>query len=827
MKSYFSKLPIGVKLPMSMILLVFATIALMAASSAVLTRNLIAQSASDSLAVTAGIHAQRVAGLIEGIDRDLRLQTRSQNVSVALTAFIDGYEALDKPEEVLRRAYITENPNPVGEKDKLVSADTGSSYGFIHNTFHTDLHRLQQEMGYYDVFLIDPDGNLVYSVFKEDDFATNLLTGQWAESGLAEVFRRAAELGPTDPTAFVDFAPYAPSKGAPASFIARPVFRQDGELLGVLAFQMPITRLTEIVSKASEGDAVLDGFILNAQGLMLTDTPLTPVEDTLSTAVDNEAVRKAIAGEIATFDGTGYTGASVFGSYVPIDFLGTRWIVGEQQDSTLVFAGMWGSLLMIAGISVAILLAGFVFAIVVARGVSGPIQRLTTSVIKVADGALAEDVPETERGDEIGALARATEVFRQNSLNMEKLNREQAAAQEKMEEMAKEQEVAAKRELQAVSERQEADLAATAAREKMMQDLGQSFGAVVQEAIDGKFSARVVADFADQTLIELAENMNLLMGAVDTGLHETGTTLARVAKGDLNVQMTGSFKGDFAHLQGNVNEMITALRTLVGEISESGATLSNSASELQDTSSVLSRQAEQNAASMEETSAALEELSASVKQVSGNMAEVSNDSKLARDTALNSETIAAEAAASMERIADGSKEIANVTGTINDIAFQINLLALNAGVEAARAGEAGRGFSVVASEVRGLAQRASEAAKEIATVIERSDLAVAEGVSKVAGAKSSLEDIAARVVSISDNVDTVNMAISEQSAGIADITTTLVQIDGNAQRQAAAFEELTASSHLLAGEAKELIKSTAQFEVSTDAGTGGRMIAAE
>jgi methyl-accepting chemotaxis protein len=819
-------MPIGVKLPISMTLLVIVTIVLMAVSSAWLTRGLVSEAANSQLTTSAELKAHRVEELLKGIDRDLRLTAGSGFTIAAVTALTDGYESLENAEEVLRRVYITENPHPLGEKDQLVSADTGSSYGFIHNIYHPNFDRLQDEMEYYDIFLFDMRGDLVYSVFKENDFATNMLTGEWADSGLGEVFRQAVELGPNDPSAFVDFAPYAPSAGAPASFIGRPIFNAKGDKVGVLAYQMPIGRLSEIAGSLSTVLEGADGFVLRDDGLMITDAPMSDVNDSLVTRIDNAAARGAAAGQASHFEGAAYGGQDVMGHYVPIDFHGARWIVAMQQDSAVIFAGMRSSILTIAGISLLILLGVLAVSILFSRSLSLPLQRLTQTVAKVADGKLNEEVPETTRGDEIGKLARATEVFRQNSLNMETMNAEQAQAQEKMKELAAESEKAAAREIELAKERQEADRAAADAREKMMHDLGVSFGAVVQDAIDGKFSARVVADFADQTLIELAENINLLMGAVDQGLTETGTTLARVANGDLNAQMSGSFKGAFAGLQGNVNEMVTSLRTLVGEISESGSTLSNSASELQDTSSVLSRQAEQNAASMEETSAALEELSASIKQVSGNMADVSNDTKKARETALDSEVIAAEAASSMERIADGSKEIANVTGTINDIAFQINLLALNAGVEAARAGEAGRGFSVVASEVRGLAQRASEAAKEIGTVIERSDQAVAEGVAKVAGAKSSLEDISARVVSISENVDTVNMAISEQSAGIADITSTLVQIDGNAQRQAASFEELTASSHLLAGEAKDLIKSTAQFQVD-EAGRGGTMIAAE
>ena len=120
---------------------------------------------------------------------------------------------------------------------------------------------------------------------------------------------------------------------------------------------------------------------------------------------------------------------------------------------------------------------------------------------------------------------------------------------------------------------------------------------------------------------------------------------------------------------------------------------------------------------------------------------------------------------------------------------------------------------MVASEVRLLAQRASEAAKEISHVLNESDVAVSEGVANVSNAKTALEGIAASVVRISESVEEVTRAVSEQSLGIQEISSAMAQVDGNTQKQAAAFEELTASSHLLAAKAGDLKNSTSQFQV--------------
>jgi methyl-accepting chemotaxis protein len=148
----------------------------------------------------------------------------------------------------LQRVYITENPHPTGEKDKLYDAKTGSLYDVIHAKYHPWFHELQQDEGYYDVFLFDADGNLIYSVFKELDYATNFQSGggEWASSDLGEVFRKAMQITEHHVVAFEDFAPYGPSYDAPASFMAYPV-KADGEAIGVLAFQMPIDKINELM----------------------------------------------------------------------------------------------------------------------------------------------------------------------------------------------------------------------------------------------------------------------------------------------------------------------------------------------------------------------------------------------------------------------------------------------------------------------------------------------------------------------------------------------------------------------------------------------------
>ena len=173
---------------------------------------------------------------LASIEQDLRVVAESITTRWALMGFSEGWSEFDdRPTETLQRLYIEDNPHPTGQKHKLDAADDDSTYSEVHALYHPWFRKLLSERGYYDIFLFDREGNLVYTVFKELDFATNLVSGQWRDTDLGRAFRAARDNPTKDFEAFFDFRGYGPSHGAPASFISTPILDEDGELLGVMA----------------------------------------------------------------------------------------------------------------------------------------------------------------------------------------------------------------------------------------------------------------------------------------------------------------------------------------------------------------------------------------------------------------------------------------------------------------------------------------------------------------------------------------------------------------------------------------------------------------
>ncbi|MFP5077010.1 methyl-accepting chemotaxis protein [Rhizobium sp. YIM 134829] len=382
------------------------------------------------------------------------------------------------------------------------------------------------------------------------------------------------------------------------------------------------------------------------------------------------------------------------------------------------------------------------------RSIASPIESITQAMNGLAAGETDKNIPYGGRADEIGKMAQAVEVFRQNALT--------------------------KMEMEFEAERQ-----------------------------------RSLSDQERQAREEQDRRRAQAMAQATTGL---ASGLKHLASGDLAFQLTDRFAEEFESLRADFNQAVDQLRTTLASVADATGSIDGGSREISRSADDLSKRTEQQAASLEETAAALDEITANVSNSSQRAEEARVVAVQANESARKSGLVVSDAVSAMSKIEQSSNQISSIIGVIDEIAFQTNLLALNAGVEAARAGEAGKGFAVVAQEVRELAQRSAQAAKEIKDLIRNSSGEVQNGVKLVSQTGEALKTIEMLVVTINQHMESIATSAREQSIGLSEVNTAVNQMDQVTQQNAAMVEETNAAGATLASEATRLKELVDRFQ---------------
>ncbi len=420
--------------------------------------------------------------------------------------------------------------------------------------------------------------------------------------------------------------------------------------------------------------------------------------------------------------------------------------ITDQTNSTILTSLVTVGLTFALGIIASLIVA--------AKGITTPIASLRERMISLAQGQTATPVEGQDRKDEVGQMAKAVSVFRDNALEKIRMEKEADANR-------------------SLSEQERVEREAQKAKD----------AADTQFAVD-----------------QLAKGLD------------------RLADGDVAYRIETPFVAHLDTLRNNFNGSVANLNDALHAVGQNARGIDAGANEIRSAADDLSKRTEQQAASVEETAAALEEITTTVKDSSNRAEEVGHLVAKARDGAEKSGAVVRQAVTAMNEIERSSGEITNIISVIDEIAFQTNLLALNAGVEAARAGEAGKGFAVVAQEVRELAQRSAKAAKEIKALITTSGEHVRSGVNLVGETGRALEVIVGEVQEINRHINAIVESSREQSVGLQEINTAVNTMDQGTQQNAAMVEQSTAASHSLAKEAASLNQLLSRFNLGNGAG---------
>jgi len=560
--------------------------------------------------------------------------------------------------------YISNNTHPNGSKAQLNDAKDGSAYSKAHAENHPILRSYLEKFSYYDIFLVDhKTGDVIYSVFKEIDYGTNLYKGAHKNTGLAEVVRKAANARTQNETYINDFDWYLPSYNAAASFISSPIFVND-EMQGVLVFQMPVDEINKrLIVEEGLGESG-EVYLVGPDKLMRSQSRFSEENTILATEISSETAISAIAGAEGAEITPDYRNINVLSAYAPLEIKGLDWVILAEIDEEEAFRTV--NELKIAIIIVMLVAIVFIVGIAVLfvrrvmRQLGADPEEVRELAESIADGDLSMDLSQTDKNKRRGVYAaminmqlKLIDVVQHIQGNSDQIS--SAAGQvsdtaNSLSQAASEQ-AASVEETSASIEEMGASISQNSENTQITDQIatesasaasegGQSVASTVKAMSEIAEKISIIEDIAYQTNM-LA--LNAAIEAARAGEHGKGFAVvaAEVRKlaerSQVAASEISSLTGDSVKVAENAGSLlekmvpdITRTAELVQEISAASEEQSSGVGQINSAMQQLDKVTQQNAAGSEELAATAEEMQAqatSLQEVVGFFRLASNPTK--------------------------------------------------------------------------------------------------------------------------------------------------------------------------------------------------------
>ncbi len=457
-----------------------------------------------------------------------------------------------------------------------------------------------------------------------------------------------------------------------------------------------------------------------------------------------------------------------------------------------------------AGLLVALVVLALIVAVVAATGITRPIVRTLSNLVRSADALAIGDL-------ELNLVVTSKDETGQLAVSMQRMIEAQRAL------AASATAIAAGDVNTSVTARSEKDAVGHAFVQlrSTVQTLVTETGSLVTAARAGSLADRGDATRFSGANRTLVQGINEMLEAVVAPIRESADVMARISERDMSARVVGAYEGDFAIIKNSINKAAETLDEALSQVQMAAEQVSSAGQQIASGSQSLAQGSSEQAASLEEVASSLQEMSASTSQTAANAKQARDMAEATRERVSQGRTSMERLSTAIESIKQSSDQTARIVKTIDEIAFQTNLLALNAAVEAARAGDAGRGFAVVAEEVRSLAIRSAEAAKTTAALIEGAVAHAQTGVEYNAEVSSKLREIDVEVQRVTDLVSEIASAGEQQRDGVQQINIAVDQLNSVTQQVAANAEESASASEELAGQSQTLTALVGTFELSS------------
>lgn len=469
---------------------------------------------------------------------------------------------------LLQQAYISKNVHPLGEKDKQIISGS-HQYDFIHLRYHQAFRNYVTDFGFYDVFVVDlKTGNLVYSVFKELDYATNLMTGPYRDSGIAHVFsslKNNIEKNNQE-VVFTDYRPYLPSYNTPASFIATAIYLND-KPIAALIIQLPLSKVSEVMNKPYGLGVTGESYLVGADKKLRSDTfhnNKYTVEtsfannDAIDTQLMNNALLGADEGKFTSLQTNNYANEPVVAIYNELDLDdNTRWYVLIEQKTSEALASIYALqkvfLILIVVLIVFVLLVSTVFG----RYISRPMQDLSAFILSLHQHWRFSERAKVHSNDETGQAAKALNIMlcsldnavKDISLTMTKFSHGDFKRRVELDLVG---------DLELL--KNEINDSATII-DNTLEDIGN----VMYEIQRGKFDKRVMVDAKGQLAV-VKKQVNKSAMITEQFISDTRQVMEQLEVGHFSQRVTANACGELAELKHSINKSIANSEAIILQI---------------------------------------------------------------------------------------------------------------------------------------------------------------------------------------------------------------------------------------------------------------------